>query len=83
MGMRTPSWSHTSRIIVFSLLIGGVSGVLGTAVTYNYLSNYTYQLNQLTEPLRLTQERPRALPESYEESLTRREERAHPAVGAA
>jgi hypothetical protein len=83
MGMRTPSWSHTTRIIVFSLLIGGVSGVLGTAVTYNYLSNYTYQLNQLTEPLRLTQERPRALPESYEEALTRLEERALPAVGAA
>jgi hypothetical protein len=83
MGMRTPSWSHTSRIIIFSLLIGGVSGVLGTAVTYNYLSNYTYELNQITQPLRLTQERPRALPESYEEALTRLEERALPAVGAA
>lgn len=81
MDMRTPSWPHTIRIIVFSLLIGGVSGVLGTALTNNYLSNYTFQLNQITEPLRLDQERPRSLPESYADAVTRLGEQVLPAIG--
>lgn len=81
MGMRTPSWPHTVRIIVFSLLIGGASGILGTALTNNYLSNYTFQLNQITEPLRLDQERPRSLPESYSDAVTRLGEQVLPAIG--
>jgi hypothetical protein len=75
------SWPNTIRIIVFSCLIGGAAGVVGTALTTSYLSEYALQLGQLTQPLRVTQERPRALPESYEEALERLEDRALSAVG--
>lgn len=78
----TPSWKLTIRVVVFSALLGGASGVLTSAITNNYLSEYSYQLSELTEPLRVTQERPRALPASYETALELVEEMALPAVGA-
>jgi hypothetical protein len=77
-----PSWKITIRIIVFSALLGGASGVLTSAITNNYLSDYSYQLGELTEPLRVTQARPRALPASYESALELIEATALPAVGA-
>ncbi len=76
------SWQITIRVIVFSALLGGASGVLTSALTNNYLSDYTYQLGELTEPLRVTQERPRALPTSYESALELMESTALPAIGA-
>jgi serine protease Do len=82
MGMKNHSWPQTIRIIIFSFLIGGTSAVLMTALTNNYLTDYAYQLNEITEPLRITQERPRVLPKSYEDSLTRVIERAVPSMGS-
>lgn len=79
--MKNYSWPHTIRIILFSCLIGGSAGVIGTALTTSYLSEYALELNDLTEPLRLTQERPRALPKDYEDALERMEERALPTIG--
>ncbi len=65
----TQSWSNTIRVIIFSILLGGASGVLSTALTTNYLSDYAIELSELTEPLRITEERPTTFPESYLEAI--------------
>lgn len=80
--MKIQSWPQTIRIIVFSCLIGGAAGVLGTALTTNYLSEYALQLGQVTQTLGISQTRPRSLPQSYDDALERLEERALPAVGS-
>ena len=80
--MSNHSWPQTIRIIVFSCLIGGAAGVLGTALTTNYLSEYALQLGQVRETLGLSQTRPRTLPQSYDDALERLEERSLPAVGS-
>ncbi|NQV90472.1 serine protease [Candidatus Uhrbacteria bacterium] len=80
--MKKSTWPHTIRIILFSCLIGGAAGVITTALTTSYLSEYALELNDLTEPLRLTQERPRALPKDYADALDRIEERALPTIGS-
>lgn len=54
---------------VVALAIGGAAGVLGTALTSSYLSDYAVQLSELTAPLRLSQERPRNFPSSYKEAI--------------
>ena len=82
MGMSHHSWPLTIRIIVFSCLIGVGAGVLGTALTTNYLSDYALQLSEVTQPIRLTQERPRALPKNYEDALVLLDDRALPTVGS-
>jgi hypothetical protein len=79
--MTNHSWPQTIRLILFSALIGGAAGVLTTALTTDALSQYALELGELTAPMRVTQERPRALPKSYEDSLARLEERALGAVG--
>lgn len=79
--MTNHSWPQTIRIILFSGLIGGAAGVLGTALTTDALSQYAFELGEVSAPVRLAQERPRALPKSYEDSLARLEERALGAVG--
>lgn len=79
--MKEHSWPHTIRIIVFSCLIGGAAGVLGTALTSNYLSDYALELSKIAEPLTLTQERPQALPETYEDARGRMQQRGLNAVG--
>ena len=63
------SWSVTIRTVVLSLLLGGASGVLATALTANYLSDYAIQLGEYTQPLRLSDQRPIAYPETFVESL--------------
>lgn len=78
--MNEPSWKITARTIVLAVLIGGASGVLTSALTNNYLSTYALQLGDVTAPLRLSEERPRAYPQSYEEALTRVNERAVPGL---
>ncbi|MFC1788127.1 S1C family serine protease [Patescibacteria group bacterium] len=67
--MRKSTWTITLRTIVLSIALGGASGVLATALTTNYLSDYSIQLGELTAPLRLAQERPRVFPQSYQESV--------------
>ncbi len=61
----------TARTIVLSVLLGGASGVLATAVTSNHLSDYALQLAELTRPLRITEDRPKAFPNSYGEAVGR------------
>ncbi|MBI4435639.1 PDZ domain-containing protein [Candidatus Uhrbacteria bacterium] len=80
--MTNHSWPQTIRIIVFSCLIGGAAGVLGTALTTSYLSDYAAQLGEVRQTLGLTQTRPRTLPQSYVDALERLEERSLPAVGS-
>jgi len=82
MGMKNHSWPLTIRIIVFSCLIGGAAGVLGTALTTSYLSQYALQLGEVRQTLGLSQIRPRTLPQSYADALERLEARALPAVGS-
>ncbi|MBI4592030.1 hypothetical protein HY733_01115 [Candidatus Uhrbacteria bacterium] len=79
--MNHHSWPQTIRIILFSCLIGGAAGVLGTAWTTSSLSQYAVELGEVTETLRLSQPRPRTLPQSYADALDRLESRALPAVG--
>ena len=76
----TTSWSHTIRVIVFSVLLGGASGVLATALTTSYLSDYAIQLSELTEPLRIAEQRPTAFPASYEEAVEQLVSDALPAM---
>lgn len=78
------SWKTTIRTIVFSILLGGAAGVLTSAWTNDYLSGYTTQLAELTEPLRVTEQvRPQALPASYEEALENLREHVLPTIGQA
>jgi hypothetical protein len=70
------------RVIVISLLIGGGSGVLATALTTSYLSQYAFELSKLTEPLQLTQTQPRAVPQGYEDALETIKTEALDAVGS-
>ena len=72
------SWKTTARTIVLSVLIGGGAGVVATAITSSYLADYAFQLEAWTAPLRLTEERPRAFPKTYEEALERVDQRAVP-----
>jgi hypothetical protein len=65
----TQSWSNTIRVIIFSILLGGASGVLATALTTNYLSDYAIEISELTEPLHMIEARPTAFPESYQEAI--------------
>jgi len=74
------SWGTTIRTIVFSILIGGASGVLATALTTNYLSDYAMELGELTSPLRLSQERPQVFPETYEDAVANVRDRVFPAT---
>ena len=56
-------------MIVLSLFIGGAAGIIMTALTGNYLIDYATQLSQLSGPLRLSEERPRPLPDTYLEAI--------------
>lgn len=63
------SWNLTIRVLFLAFIVGAAAGVLGTALTNNYLAEYTFELGELTEPLRLSEERPRTFPQSYAESV--------------
>lgn len=78
--MKDSSWKQTVYTLVIALVIGGTSGVLGTAWTSSYLSDYALELSELTAPLRLSQERPRNFPSSYKEAVDRFVENALPSV---
>lgn len=79
----SPSWKLTVRTIIIALLIGGLSGILATALTARYLTQYAFELDEVTQPLRLTVERPRAVPQVYADALRELEGDALPAVGLA
>jgi S1-C subfamily serine protease len=78
--MNEPSWKVTARTIVLSVLVGGAAGVFASAMTSDYLSDYALQLGNLTEPLRLAEQRPRSVPQSYQEAVKAVRERSTTAV---
>lgn len=78
--MQPSRWRTTVYTIIIALAIGGASGVLGTALTSSYLSEYALQLSELTAPLRLSQERPRNFPSSYKEAVEKFVTSSLPAV---
>lgn len=82
MDMSKHSWPHTIRVIIFSCVLGGAAGVLGTALTTAYLSDYAVELGEVTQNLGLSQPRPRTVPETYEQALDVLRERALPAIGS-
>lgn len=53
------TWPLTLRTIAVAAAVGLGSGVLATALTAAYLSDYATQLGELTAPLRLSEVRPR------------------------
>lgn len=55
--------------ILLSLVLGAASGILGTAWTSSYLSDYALELSELTATLQVEQEKPRNLPSSYNEAV--------------
>lgn len=67
--MTPPNWRTTIYTILIAVVLGAASGILGTAWTSSYLSDYAVQLSELTAPLRLSQEKPRNFPSSYKEAL--------------
>lgn len=73
--MNRPFW-----IIILSLVIGGAAGILTSAITNNHLSEYSLRLVELTEPLRLSQERPRNFPKNFEAALAEVKTKAQPGV---
>lgn len=77
----SPSLQNTIRTVIIAIFLGGSSGVLATALTAGYLTQYASDLGELTEPLRITQEKPRAVPQTYEQALERLHKNALPAVG--
>lgn len=60
--------SRISHVVVLSIALGAASGVLATAMTNSYLSDYALQLNQFTRPLSLDESGPKAFPNSYAEA---------------
>ena len=71
---------NTWHTILISILIGAASGSLAAALTTDYLTDYSAQLDRLTQPLRVTEERPRSYPKNYEEAVGEVKEKALPAL---
>lgn len=63
------SWINFIRIAVLSIVLGGAAGIITTALTTNYLADYALELSELTEPLRIAEQRPVAFPASLEEAI--------------
>lgn len=78
--MNRQDWANLVRLIVLSAVIGGSAGILTSALTNNYLSEYSLQLAELTQPLRLSEQRPRNFPQSYEEAVSEVKTKTSPGV---
>ncbi len=63
------TWKLTIRTVTISILLGFGAGVLGTALTSSYLSDYALTLGQLTSPDRLSEELPRSSPQTYADAV--------------
>ncbi len=72
----------TIQIMILAIVLGAGSGVIATALTNSALSQYAFELSKLTEPLRLTQAQPRAVPQGYEDALTTLQTESLKAVGS-
>lgn len=67
-------------VIILSAILGAASGVLGTAWTSSYLSDYALELSELTTQLQVEQEKPRNIPSSYSEAVESLIESALPSI---
>ncbi len=76
----TQNLSQIIRTIVLSTILGFGSGVIGTALTTNALSDYALSLGALSSPARLSEEQPRSLPQSYSEVIREITESVLPSV---
>jgi S1-C subfamily serine protease len=74
------NWKLTARTVVISTLLGFGGGVLATALTTDYLSDYAASLGELSEPPRLEAERPRTAPQTYVEAVREVTESVLPGV---
>jgi S1-C subfamily serine protease len=66
--MHSP-WNNFVRTAALSMVLGFGAGVIGTALTSNYLADYALSLGELASPARLSDELPRALPATYADAL--------------
>jgi S1-C subfamily serine protease len=66
--------------VILAIVLGTASGILGTVWTSSYLSDYAFQLSELSSPLRVDQEKPRNVPSSYNEAVTGLIESSLPSV---
>lgn len=74
------TWKLTVRTVSLSILLGFGAGVLGTALTSSYLSDYALTLGQLTSPDRLSEELPRSAPSTYADAVREVSESVLPGV---
>jgi len=74
------SWSLTARVLVLSLLIGGVSGVSAGAVTTKWLADYSSELARFSTPISSDEPLPINLPQSYAEAVNQIRTDVPPAV---
>ena len=70
MGMRKIDRNKILTTVVLSIILGAGSGVLATALTSSYLSDYAIQLSELTTPLRIAKDAPRAFPDDINEAIS-------------
>ena len=63
--------TRTVHVIVLSVVLGATSGILATAMTSSYLSDYALQLSENTRPLGLNEVSPKAFPNSYADATKR------------
>lgn len=80
--MKPPSSSHVTLwvIALSALLFGSAGGVLATALTTNYLTSYAIRLGEYTMPMRLSDERPRAVPQTFAQAVQEVKEQVMPSV---
>jgi serine protease Do len=80
--MKSPYSSRVTLwvIVLSALLFGSAGGVLATALTTNYLTSYAIRLGEYTMPMRLSDERPRAVPQTFAQAVEEVQEQVMPSV---
>ena len=69
MGMRKIDRNKILTTVVLSIILGTGSGILATALTSSYLSDYAIQLSELTTPLRIATDAPRVFPDDINDAI--------------
>ena len=67
-------------VVLSALLFGSAGGVLATALTTNYLTSYAIRLGEYTMPMRLSDERPRAVPQTFAQAVEAVKEQVVPSI---
>lgn len=70
----------TGALLILSMLCGGLAGVIASVVTSQSLDEYAQQIAEGQVLFQLSEERPRPLPGTYEEALSRVQEAGWPAT---